>query len=187
MDYETARDFIGPFEGNISHMYLDTEGLVTVGIGNMLPNAQAACALAFVNRTTAAPATIAEIVADFERVTLQKKGMRASSYRAFTELDMSPAQIDTLFNRRVDEFVGQLQTHYVGFSRFPPSAQLAILDMAFNLGASAVKKRWPKLNQAIDRGDWAAAAVECVRPGANPARNEGTIDLFRKAAGEIGG
>ena len=184
MDYERARNFIGPFEGSVSHMYLDTEGLVTVGIGNMLPTADAACALAFVHRDSQAPASRADIAADFDRVRAQPKAMRASAYLASTALDLPPAEIDRLFRRRVDEFLLQLNGLYPQFETYPASAQLAMLDMAFNLGAPALKKRWPKLNDAIDRGDWPAAATECTRPGAQPSRNAGTIALFQAAATE---
>ena len=35
-------------EGSINHMYLDTVGKVTVGVGNMLPSIESAQALPFV-------------------------------------------------------------------------------------------------------------------------------------------
>lgn len=180
--FDEIKLFIAPFEGNISHMYLDTEGYVTVGIGNMLPTADAACALSFVNRTTKNAATKVEITADFQSVSKQAKAMRAGSYRQFTKLDMPNGEIDRLFRRRVDEFQGQLRRHYPKYDAFPSSAQLAILDMAFNLGSAALKKKWPKLNEAIDKEDWTAAAQNCTRPGANAVRNTGTVGLFEKAS-----
>ena len=45
-------------EGCISHMYLDTVGKVTVGVGNMLPTAEAAVELPFIDRDTGASATV---------------------------------------------------------------------------------------------------------------------------------
>jgi GH24 family phage-related lysozyme (muramidase) len=44
-------------EGNISHMYLDSKGLVTVGVGQMIPEADEATKLSFVERGTAARAS----------------------------------------------------------------------------------------------------------------------------------
>ena len=46
---EIVRDF-DRFEGRIAHMYLDTKGLVTVGVGKMLRNEAAALKLPFVRR-----------------------------------------------------------------------------------------------------------------------------------------
>ena len=43
------------FEGSIPFMYVDSTGNVTVGVGNMLPNAAAAQKLAFQRRLDARP------------------------------------------------------------------------------------------------------------------------------------
>ena len=51
-------------EGSIPHMYLDTVGKVTIGVGNMLPTVASAKKLAFVNRITKKKATDKEIDAD---------------------------------------------------------------------------------------------------------------------------
>jgi GH24 family phage-related lysozyme (muramidase) len=57
-----------------------------------------------------------------------------------------------------------------------------MLDMAFNLGVGALKNKWPKLNAAIDKLDWAAAADQCERPEANAIRNAAVKALFKSAA-----
>ena len=61
---------------------------------------------------------------------------------------------------------------------------MAMLDMAFNMGTGGLKTAWPKLNTAIDAADWAEAAKNCVRPGANAIRNAGTVAKFEEAAEE---
>ena len=45
---ERIKAHMTPFEGNVAHMYVDTVAKVTVGIGNMLPNAASAQQLNFV-------------------------------------------------------------------------------------------------------------------------------------------
>lgn len=181
--FEEIKLLVVPFEGSISHMYVDTEGYVTVGIGNMVPNASAACRPAFLNRTTKNPATASEVKADFEEVSKQPKGNAARWYRPFTTLDLPDVQVNQLFRTRISEFRGQLRKAYPRYDTYPNSAQVAMLDMAFNLGTGALKKKWPKLNAAIEELDWAAAAENCVRPKANPVRNEVVSALFRRAAG----
>jgi GH24 family phage-related lysozyme (muramidase) len=71
IDYAHAMVLLVPSEGYVEHMYLDTKGLVTVGIGNMLPSVAAAQALPFVNRSTGNRATADEIAADYASVESQ--------------------------------------------------------------------------------------------------------------------
>ncbi len=76
LDTPTYLPKLKEFEGNYSYMYLDTTGNVTVGVGEMLPNAAAAQKFAFVRRADATakppvlpgPATADEIKADFDNV-----------------------------------------------------------------------------------------------------------------------
>lgn len=180
--FDEIKRLVAPFEGNIPHMYVDTKAFVTVGIGNMLPNTKAAQALAFVNRTTKNAATDREIAADFENVAKQPKAKAARWYRQFTTLDLPDVEINRLFQQRIEEFRGQLRRAYPKYDTYPDGAQLAMLDMAFNLGAGALKKKWPKLNEAIDKLDWAAASDRCERPDANAIRNAAVKALFKGAA-----
>lgn len=182
--FDEIKGFIAPSEGNISHMYVDTKGYVTVGIGNMVPDAKAATALAFVNRTTNNPATSAEITAEFDGVAKQPKGKIARHYRQFTSLDLSDVEVNQLFQKRIEGFQKQLKTSYSKYDSYPSAVQLALLDMAFQLGAYGLKNKWPKLNGAIDSEDWAVAATNCMRPDANAIRNDGTRALFERAAKE---
>jgi GH24 family phage-related lysozyme (muramidase) len=184
VDYNVAKLLLVPSEGNVPHMYLDTKGLVTVGIGNMLPSVAAAQMLNFIDRATTAKATADAIKADYEAVTKQPDSKVASYYRPFTKLDLPNVDIDVLFRARVDEFVGQLKKVYPAFDSFPPSAQLALLDMGFNLGTGGLQKKFPKMNAAIAKLDWAAAGTECNRPDVNQARNDATRALFTAAVAE---
>jgi GH24 family phage-related lysozyme (muramidase) len=181
--FDEIKLLTGPFEGNISHMYVDTIGYVTVGIGNMLPDVTAAQRLAFVNRTTKNAATAAEISVDFATVSKQPKGKAARWYRPFTNLDLPDVEVNRLFQKRVQEFQVQLGKVYPRYDSYPDPAQLAMLDMAFNLGTSALKNKWPKLNEAIEKQDWKTAADQSNRPDASAVRNAATKALFLKASG----
>src|SRR5205807_514531 len=131
--------FVAPFEGNIPHMYVDTKGYVTVGIGNMLPNVTAARLLAFVNRTTKNAASADDISADYKAVSTQPKAKAARWYRQFTRLDLPDVAVNALFRARIDDFRKQLIKSYPRYESYPDAAQLAMLDMAFNLGTTALK------------------------------------------------
>jgi GH24 family phage-related lysozyme (muramidase) len=171
---------IAPSEGNKSFMYVDTTGNVTVGIGNMLPSAAAAIKLNFVNRTTKNKASPAEIANDFDAVSKQPKAMAANYYQKFTNTDLPDGDIDSLFSDRVDEFQKALKKAYPKYDSYPKPVQLAILDMAFNLGVGALKStvKWPKLNAAIAAQGWKKASEDCFRPDANGVRNAKIKALF---------
>ncbi|MBM3795704.1 MAG: hypothetical protein FJW31_16985 [Acidobacteria bacterium] len=88
-------------EGVIDHMYLDTVGKVTIGIGFMMPDAASALDYKLVNRKTGALATAAEIAADCSKVHEQEKGRIASTYRKFTKLDLPDAETRKLLKEKL--------------------------------------------------------------------------------------
>jgi len=184
--FAAIKALLVPSEGNIPHMYLDTAGKVTVGIGNLISNAAYACTLSFVNRATSKTATSQEITVDFDAVSKQPRGLAAPKYRQFTALDLPGSAIDLLFQNRVQEFLRLLKVRYPKYDFYPQSAQLALMDMGFNLGVSGLKNTWPKLNQAIDKQDWTSASTNCFRPQVNLVRNAEVKRLFEKAAVEAG-
>jgi GH24 family phage-related lysozyme (muramidase) len=176
---EIVADF-GLWEGRIQHMYLDTEGFVTVGIGNLIASAEAAKSLAFVARDTGAAATAQEIEADFKAVAKQAKGELAASYKKFTKLDLPDNAIDALFRIKIDGFKSDLMANFTGYAEYPVEVKRALLDMIYNLGKGGLLK-FRKLKAAVERRDWKEAAAQCHRNGPSKARNDWTRDLFLKA------
>ncbi|MBW2647435.1 MAG: hypothetical protein JRE23_14925 [Deltaproteobacteria bacterium] len=173
-------------EGKVSHMYLDTKGKVTVGIGAMLIDLNAAKKLGLVTRDKKSKVTPKQIEDDYNSVKKQPKGKIASAYKKHTKLDLPETEIDALFRAHVKDFKSQLRSKFSGFDTFPEEAQEALLDMAFNLGAHALKTKWPKLNQeGIDKKDWKAAAKHCNRPDVSLKRNNMVKELFEKAAEKV--
>ena len=179
---EDIKNHTARFEGTIEHMYLDTAGYVTVGVGNKLDSAAHAQQLEFVERSTQRKATAAQIAADFETVSTQPKGMLASKYAPHTKLELQSTAVDALLDRRIRSFEADLRRIYQGYEGFPHEVRLALLDMAYNLGSYALEHRWPRFNAAIASGDWAGAARDCHRRGVPEARNEWTKQRFEAAA-----
>ena len=186
MNYESARELIEPFEGRVSHIYLDIQGYVTVGIGFMLPTAQQALPLDWKWRD---PATFGEpnevdISDEWARVSRARPGMMPGSYHSMTSMDLNDGDIDRLFNRTVDKMVARLVAIYPEYSKWPMPAQLAVLDMAWNLGPNALPLNWPKLSAALRRRDWQEAALHSHRSQSHARRNEAIQGLFVRAAQE---
>ena len=176
---EIVRDF-DRFEGRIGHLYLDTRGLVTVGVGKMLRNEAAALALPFVRRADGLRASPQEIVADYRTVLAQPMGKLAASYRTFTLLDLPDAAIDALLRATVDGFQADLRARLPGYAAAPAAAKAALLDMAYNLGTDGLLQ-YKRLKAAVAAGDWRRAAAECHRHGPSPERNDWTRDQFLAA------
>jgi GH24 family phage-related lysozyme (muramidase) len=158
-------------EGSISHMYLDTVGKVTVGVGNMLPDIASAQRLGFVDRKTLKPATKEEIKTEFEKVSKLVKGLIASSYKKDTTLDLPSTEIDKLLDSRIDGFKTELKGKFPSFDTYPMTVQFGILDMAFNLGTNGLVTKFPSFKKAIEEKDWKKAATESNRPQVSVTRN----------------
>ena len=166
-------------EGNVPHMYLDTVGVVTVGIGTALFKAGDAIALAFVRRGTTVTADAATIEAEWAEVKKQAKGKLADAYKPFTQLDLPPAEVSRKFKTHIATFEEQLRTKWVKYPDFPKPAQLGLLDMIYNLGSFT---DFPSFVTAINNEDWAEAARQCHRRGPSESRNRATKELFESAA-----
>lgn len=169
-------------EGVVPHMYLDTTGNVTVGVGNLLPSAAAAQTLAFVVRATNKAATAEEIAADYNSVKKLPSGWTARAYRPYTKLDLPAAKIEALFEQRFEEFKRELQLRFPGFINYPLRAQFALMDMAFNLGVSKIVNGFPEFTKAVRAQDWTKAAAESSRRDVPPDRNALVAQWFEEAA-----
>jgi len=175
------------YEGNIEHMYLDGEGNVTIGVGHLIPDASHAAGLTLYMRKTGVPATDDQKKSEYESVVKEQR-KPAAWYRSKTTLFIKPADVEALTNEHLRSFENELKNLYngtafpPGFDKLPEPVRLALFDMIFNLGATRLKREFPKLNRAIANGDWNAAASECNRPQVQVARNNYVKGLFQAAA-----
>jgi GH24 family phage-related lysozyme (muramidase) len=168
------------FEASVPWMYLDSVGNVTVGVGLMLPNASAACALEFV--AAGAPAAPQQIATECARVAALAPDKLPAFYRADTSPQLPQEIIDAKLSEVLAVFENTLRSGIPGYDTLPDPAKMALLDMAYNLGPTGLLRGYPRLLQAIAAGDWAQAAAECARNGIGPARNAWTKRQFLSAA-----
>ena len=186
----------GPFEGSIPHMYLDTRGYVTVGIGKMLPTPSAAQLIRFVRRGTQDLANVLEIQDAFLKVRGSIAGRPAASYRNLTDLDLAPGEADRLLNAELEKAEDRCRNLFGGWDKFPLPAQLALLDMVYNMGEGRALTaadrqagrrehglfQFHKLRESVAKEDWAAASRDCHRVGIQKSRDTWTRDKFLEAA-----
>lgn len=173
----TLRTNIERYEGKVPHMYLDSRGFVTVGVGHLLSEAEDAVKLPF-QTIEGQSASNDAIMAEFYKVQQQEGNRIARYYKQFTQLVLSNDAMNALTDKHIDSFYGELKVIYEDFDSFPSDVKLALFDLIFNLGMTALRKRWPKMNACIAAKDWEGAAENCRRRGIADARNEYVKSLF---------
>ena len=164
-------------------MYLDTRGNVTVGVGTLLPNADAAADLAFRHRDTDTLASRAEIRAEYDVIHALESGQDfgASYYAPFTTLYLPDAEIEPLVYEHMRGDFDALLRVFPYFGNYPQSVQVALWDMSYNLGVGGLSRKFPKFCRAIRDEDWEEAATESHREGIADERNEFVFNLLLEA------
>ena len=180
----TLRQKLETYEGCVEHMYLDTKGFVTVGVGHLLSTLASAQALAFIVQKDSKTATKEQIKTDYDTVKKQTKGLLSSTYKKHTKLKLKKTDIDKLTNKHIDTFEGELKKVYGtdAFAAYPGEVRLALFDMIFNLGMTNLKSKFPTFNKYIKAKNWSEAAKESNRSDVSDARNKYVKDLLEKAA-----
>lgn len=180
----TLRQKLETYEGCVEHMYLDTKGYVTVGVGHLLSTLTNAQSLAFIVQKDSKVATKEQIKTDYDTVKKQTKGLLSSTYKKHTKLKLKKTDIDKLTNKHIDTFEGELKKVYGSdaFAAFPSEVRLALFDMIFNLGMTNLKNKFPTFNKYIKAKSWSDAAKESNRSDVSDARNKYVKDLLEKAA-----
>lgn len=156
---------------------------VTVGIGTLLATSDSAAALAFRHRDTDELATEAEIRAEFDLIDdmLGSQERGAEYYRNVTSLHLPQDEIDRLVVAHMRGDLDDLLRMFPYFGDYPLSAQIALWDMIYNLGAGGLLREFPLMRQAIQEGNWEEAARQSHRSGIGESRNDYVRDLFMEA------
>lgn len=135
MDLEAATKLVEKHEGRRRHVYVDTEGHPSVGVGVNLDRPGVRQALTRVG-------------ADYDAVRAGRQ-------------DLTDQQIGALLARDVADAVESARAVCGTFDALEVGAQVALVDMAFNLGRAGLAGFRGMLS-AIERGDFAAAAAEAL-------------------------
>lgn len=174
------------FEGRVTHMYLDTKGLVTVAVGNLIDPVQQAVRLPF-RREDGTIALMSEIQSEWTLVKshteLAKQGHTAAA--KLTKLHLDESAIDSLVRARLlQNWEYMRKTYWPNCEEWPACAQLGVSSMAWAVGAG-----FPKIFKTFRRfaaeKNWEGCAGECKinAPGDKSVarRNEATKQLFLTA------
>src|ERR1044072_4910652 len=93
--------FTAPFEGIVPHLYLDTRGHVTCGVGFLVPD------IAALERYPWRPSS-ATARADWAEVTRMQPGLTPIHYRRVTCARLGEPDMRVLFTQKMGEFRRQI-------------------------------------------------------------------------------
>ena len=165
-------DFTAKFEGIVPHLYLDTRGNVTCGVGFLVKTEAELVRLPW--------SSVEAARMDWQLVSRAEPSKPASFYRPLCKARLREIDMRRLFDLHVQAFRKQIDPAW-HLNQWPECVQIALVDMAFNLGAAGLNK-YRKLQVAVFARQWAIAAAECKRNGIGDARNEATRQLFLSAS-----
>lgn len=187
VSYEKYHEFSAPLEGRVPSMYCDILGLVTCGVGNLIDP----ISLAEQIRWTLDDGTRAPL--DVVRADWHKLKSNAAYYakrhwrfaQADTRCRMTEDEIDRVVKMRLASNEAIIKKRFPKWDDFPADAQLAIMSMAWAVGAGFYTK-FPNLSRCIDAQDWVGCVASCkIREAGNPGvvpRNAKNRFCFHNAA-----
>ena len=166
-------------------MYLDDGNNVTVGIGTLLKDADAAKLLKFVERGTNKPAHATHIENAFNKI--QNSGLAGSVHTVFeplTSIEISEAVAVDQVSKIIPVFLGELrrQRFFRDLDTYPAEAKMGLLDMIYTLGLPNFLALFKRFSPAVQRRDWKMAANESSRSSVKDSRNQIVRQWFEEAA-----
>lgn len=182
------RDALKQHEGFKQHPYLDSKGILTIGIGNNVNTLKNFLALEFIDTKDGHTLTNNEKEALYTNI-MADVGEKTFSEKIYARYQVPNTHIENKFNQQLEQSYHELEKKIQDFKTLPIPVQQALLDMQFNMGNAAFQLHsntvagrtysgWPKLFDAIKRHDWTTAAKESRRLDVQASRNQWTYNKF---------
>lgn len=147
-------------EGYTRYMYLDDRGLVTTGQGDLIDPMEDALALPW-QEVDGSLAEQYRIESSWRAVKAHQElaplGGGSPAFQRLTSIRLSDAAVTALVTKKAESFASILEQRLPCITTAPADAQLALLRWAWGNGPSA---EYPLMFAAIERGDYAEAAVQ---------------------------
>lgn len=178
--------FIARWEGRTDHMYLDTRGYVTFGVGRKIDDAGVISAYGLTRpwRDADGDLVLEAVIAQEwrtikARTDLQSRGGYA--YASIAALSLDGRDIDEALADTTGQFWATLVRSLPGLPEWPADAQLGLANMAYHLGPNFLGSSWPSFTAAARTADFAGCAAHCQTSARTP-RDRANAQLFTNAA-----
>lgn len=135
MNRDLLRHYVSFNEGRKRHVYLDTEGIPTIGVGFNL-------------RRSGAKTHIESLGLDYDDVVEGR-------------VDLTEEQIDALLDPDLDSAIKDAQSIFSRFDSLNDTRQVILADMVFNLGRAGLAG-FRNMVAAVERGAFDTAADEMM-------------------------
>lgn len=171
------------FEGLIQHIYLDTEGKMTTGIGALVDDEATFMNVDWLVNNER-PATMAEKKAAYNRfLDLKKQNKYGPKYGAGYYKDKSNLMVsDEYANKRayahLQNDLKKLREGIAGFDDLPYQLKEVLLDIRYNTG-SVTRGNWKYLRAGIDKKDLNQIYNNVNRSQAHASRNQWAKDRIK--------
>lgn len=145
-------------EGRVRCMYLDSEGIVSGGIGFAFLRSADALELGWL-RDDLQPATPSDVTNEWRQVE-SLQGMRGQSWKAFlavTHLRATDASIDTLFDRKMALAETSMLSAFPTWASWCADAQFAALSYCWAMGPAWPAAKFPHCAALLRAGRWGDA------------------------------
>lgn len=166
------------FEEVVPHMYLDSKANVTIGVGFMLPSADAATEFAL--KTANGVASAEQKRQEWTTVHGAEHGHLATWYASLTSLTLEKPEIDRLLSDKLATFETEVAGIFADWATYPEPAREALIDMIYNLGRPGLMK-YGRLIAAVRAREFGLAAGESHRDGISEDRNIEIRNLLLRA------
>lgn len=167
---QAVQNNIAAHEDRKLSMYLDTEGVVTCGVGHALFCVGDAYKVLWWASTS-------ELATRLE-VERAYTAIKRKATQFVPSLLMTYEETNRILTLDLEIAEHTLRREFSEFDSFPFGPRTALFDMVFNLGSL---EKWPHLSAAVQAKDWKTAAAECTRKGIGEQRNSDTREQFLAA------
>lgn len=174
-------DVLKGHEGVVPHLYLDSVGLPTCGVGFLCRNPGDVLKYEWSDMAQAREDWFA--LQAFRGPDAPYSKRAARWYKAHTKARL--LDVDKPLQDLVQGFDSQLRTRGLPMDLLPVPAWEAVIDLAYNVGVGGLLGGFPKLCAHVRNMDFKSAARECRRPQVAASRNVWCRGRFEKAAEEM--
>lgn len=188
---EVAERLKGPkFEGYVPHIYLDTEGFITTGVGALVDDEKTFMAIDWLVDGIR-PATDAEKQAAYNRFQDLKRQKKfgqdygAGYYKDKSRLHVSEAYALQRMNEHVQNDLERLRNGIDGFDNLPYPLKEVLMDIRYTSG-SVTRDNWKHLRDGIDKKDLTQIFNHVNRPQVSSSRNQWAKERVKAIPAENG-
>ncbi len=176
---ERMYSVIKKFEDYKEFPYRDSEGNITVGIGENVHNLNKFMNIDWIdeqgNRIRSSQA--ARHYQDL--LKLPGNNYVADYYKDKTPLRISEETGRRLYDEHINDDLKVLRNTFANFDKFPPQMQNVLLDIKYNTG-NVKQEKWPNLHEAIANRNLEGIIKNVHRKKVGADRNQWAIDELRK-------